>query len=1178
MAQSTKTLLIRLNGEVATGAGKVADKLNEIGNVLDRVGRYTREIEEESVEIYRGYEDNMLAAKFALSAQVESATELERQMTSLGEAAQKWASTTIFHTDDVSAAILEATRAGWDYEKILQGIPKAMLIAQAGGMDLSAGLDYLIKMVNTTGTSFDDVGTMVDQWAKAANSSATSIDEMGQAFMALSASAMFADNTQELFTLTAVLANAGVTGSKAGTLLRNAMMRMIAPTDKAKKAMQDLGASEEDLEAWAEKGATAEQLEKLGFSAYTATGELKPMKTILTDLHDALAGMTEQQQYDILSTIFPLRSINAATAFMKSIESGNLEKLYNSIGDSEGYAQKGADIMMSGITGAIETLKSKWEEFERSIGETLAPSIETIAGFLGQIVDGFNNMDESQMSGLTSMLNALSAVGPLAIGVGLIAKLAALLTPLGLAALVGGAGIAYLVGYLTSLSEIQFKNNFGTLQVDLDELGAYVDGVKSKFDLEQEYLTEFQNMVDEAQKNYETKLNQMNEGLLKKVLKGEEFTDKDYEIFTQLGTDMVKYVNQGIDNASARDNSFLQAIFGDKESAKEMEAFENAAQMLDFYYADLSSEAYAIGEGIRLKLTEALGNGELTSEDREYIQAQVDRLNQIQAEIANRMAEQDYYTQLYKAGRVSWDTVEGFLNDNKEKMEASQKSIDEQYDSMIGRVKAAYARARRNGGQVTYTDINGESVTLTSADMSAEAEAGVIAEIERERAASHKSETDKFGDISATAFDTLMKDSGFGDAWRYINEIYKQYGGIPVGEDGMADTSKLWLTGMTDAEIDKLTSQLLGLDSADSSWLGLGKGKLTELLKKFSGHEGVDDMITMLDSAFGLMAQLSAYSNRKHNYEEYGRDPLGEFSTPEMEERSDSIYWLEQDLSEKKNKLNGLREQIAQYDRAIENENKNILKSDAEKQASIAGYEATRSKLINELTPQINEAEAEIAELQAEIDALRTANAMDNLRRQGAQVTEGEGGLQEVIAQVGGYGGVDVMANIDGDATDLHATIMDEDGQVLKEFVDGDATQLEALLKTYEGRTIRVKITGTGFLTGFAEGGRADTPSIFGEAGAEWAIPEEHSERTAQLLDAARRASGFSWGDLIGRYGGLNANPQSSPVVLNYSPVINAGDANGVASALAADKDKLVRFIRQALDESRYRQSVEAFA
>ena len=921
MAQSEKTLLIRLNGEVAAGANKVSEKLSEIGSVLDRVGRYVREFEQESVDVYKSYEDEMLAAKYAMSAQVKSATELERIMSGLDKAAQEWASTTIFHTDDVSHAINEAAHAGWSYEEILKGIPKAMLIAQAGGLDLSEGLNYLIKMTNTTSTSFDDLGTLVDQWSKAANSSATDINEMGEAFMSLSASAMFADSTQELFTLIAVLANAGVTGSQAGTLLRNAMMRMVAPTKKAKDAMAELGATEEDLAEWTAAGATAEQLEKLGFNAYKTNGDLKPMKDILIELHDALDGMTENEQYDILSSIFPLRSINAATAFMKSIESGNLQELFNSIGDSEGYAEKGADIMMSGLTGAIETLKSKWEEFERSIGETLAPHIEKIAEFLGNIVDGLNNMDPAQLEGITSMLTAVGSVGPLFIGVGLISKLVGVLTPLGAVALAAGIGVSYLYGYLTKMGEIKFESNFGTLTTDLDELGKYVDGVKTKFDLEQAQIDEYNTAVQTMQTNYETTLNKMSEGLLSKVLKGEAFTQKDWDTFTQLGTDMVTYINQGIENASARDNTFLQAIFGDKSTDAEAEAFENAAQMLDWYYSDLSAEAYEIGEGIRLKLTEALGNGELTPEDREYIQEQVDRLNQIQAEIANRLQEQEYYTQLYKAGRGSWDTVEEFLKTNEEKLKTSQANIDEQYDSMIGTIKAAYARARREGGDITYQDINGETVTISGEDLSKEKEEAVIAEVERERKASKDAEIEKFGDFSATAFDTLMRDSGFEDAWAYMKSVYEQFGEIPMTAEGEVDYAKLGLGGKSKEELESLYRQMYGIFSSDSSWFGLGKGKLTEVLKPFAGYGTVDTMLDMLDKSFPFLTSISSYESYLQQYQDENRDELNLFSTPEIREQRDA-------LTEAMAEYERLQKKRSELEKDIENRETRMQKRD----------------------------------------------------------------------------------------------------------------------------------------------------------------------------------------------------------------------------------------------------------
>ena len=47
-------------------------------------------------------------------------------------------------------------------------------------------------------------------------------------------------------------------------------------------------------------------------------------------------------------------------------------------------------------------------------------------------------------------------------------------------------------------------------------------------------------------------------------------------------------------------------------------------------------------------------------------------------------------------------------------------------------------------------------------------------------------------------------------------------------------------------------------------------------------------------------------------------------------------------------------------------------------------------------------------------------------------------------------------------------------------------------------------------LKGHALGGYADEPSIFGEAGGEWAIPEKKTERSRILLRRAAAGSGFT--------------------------------------------------------------------
>ena len=355
-----------IGGQTTAGFNALAGKIQSLGAQVDRIGSVVRDFEKDSAQVYRNYEDNMLAAEYALSAQYTDVNDLSKVMKGLDEYAQDWAASTIFHTDDVSKAINEAAHAGWNYEKIIEGIPQAMYIAQAGGMDLSTGLDYLVKIMGSTGSEFDDMGTVIDQWSKSANMSATTIDEMGETFMSMGAAAQFGDSTAELFTLLAILADVGTTGTRAGTQLRNSMMRIIAPTTKAEDAMSLLGADMDEInEVLADTNVTkaAKKLEGLGFSAYDSEGKLLPMIEIYKNLYKALDGLEEQAQNEILAAIFPTRTIAAARAFMDAVGNGKMERLFESISDSEGYAKKGADIMMSGMTGSIETLLSKWEEF-----------------------------------------------------------------------------------------------------------------------------------------------------------------------------------------------------------------------------------------------------------------------------------------------------------------------------------------------------------------------------------------------------------------------------------------------------------------------------------------------------------------------------------------------------------------------------------------------------------------------------------------------------------------------------------------------------------------------------------------------------------------------------------------------------------------------------------------------
>jgi hypothetical protein len=151
--------------------------------------------------------------------------------------------------------------------------------------------------------------------------------------------------------------------------------------------------------------------------------------------------------------------------------------------------------------------------------------------------------------------------------------------------------------------------------------------------------------------------------------------------------------------------------------------------------------------------------------------------------------------------------------------------------------------------------------------------------------------------------------------------------------------------------------------------------------------------------------------------------------------------------------------------------------------------------------------------------------------------------------------------------------------------IDQEAAAREELAKPIYTRVVTVhgaaaKVSGyqassTALL--YADGGRATRASIFGEAGAEWAIPEEHSSRTAELLNSARAASGFSWGELIARTGGLSGNPQDVTVPVTYAPTIYAGNASGLAEVLKQDKKELAKLMRDVMRDDRLMAAVSAY-
>lgn len=1136
-AQILQTLIM-INAKTGNGFSKAGATLTELGAMVDGLSQNLINFGKESVDVYRNYEKSMKDAEVALStAYGRNTKELSGVMNQLDEAATQWAATTIFHTNDVANAISEAAHAGWDYNQIMSGIPAAMQLAQAGSLDLSEAVNYIVKSTNAAGIEFEDMADFIDLWAFAANSSASTIGEFGDAMLRMGSTMRFTGNTEELMTLIAVTANAGSVGEEAGTMIRNSMIRLIAPTDKANEAMEILGATSEETAGLLEDEALAAanaELAAHGFSAYGTNGELKNILDVYRELYLALgeiAGGYEnidrnKDSLQILSAIFPTRTITEALTLLRGAAEG-YDGLYDAMrqGEAEGYGAYAAETMMNTLDGSIETFLSKTERLKQLVGEELSEPLQKVLEAAGGMVDTISELDEDKFDILVSGAGALAAAGPGLITLGTGFRLLGMFwsktgaISLGVTALLAGAAA------LNKISDLEFEGNFGNLELELQTLKANVDGLVTEAETQISQIEEYSSRIAEAAEAYQTAASAFATDLSTFVLTKKVLTDSEKDSLLAYGQSITETVLEGIALRKDSSQTFLNAITPEEMSEEEYATYSSIFDSLGEYFSGLEEDARGIGQSLQEAILDGLADdGILDEKEREIIQSYTDMLAQIEAEIAAQTAQADYYAELEKAGRVDAESMEEYMEYLAKNHAERSENINELYDKEIGTARTAYESEL---GRKT-SDEEWEATDDYKFYESRRKEG--IGQVDAQTA-----------ELARTAFGALMQDGDTYDSWNFAQRVMSE---APRDEKGNVEYENIDWAGYAQQGVipDTFYEDLNMLQKKQGilSFLGIGKSRNGSMLEEWKDVPGISELYNMFSGE-------QAISKIQTSAQTYQQNQLNGFTTTG---KIGDYY----DENGEVQSLSGSYNITTNVDRTQLDETVETAEKGTQLDVNtVVDQTSIESAIPTDPIP------IPIQPYTGETDRITA------LQEQGVQV-QVDGDTQQLQASIDGADGQDLMAHVDGDTTDLSMKIWDENGQLLVENVTGNAAQLAAVINSYNGRTITVNVAGRKM---FASGGRATTASIFGEAGPEWAIPEEHSERTANLLNAARAASGFTWPELLERYGGLNAGTNAGGNTIVYSPTINTQDATGVDSVLKEDKKRLERWMeeKRMLDE-----------
>jgi TP901 family phage tail tape measure protein len=399
---------------------KLQEKLNDVGQRLQDVGD---RMQTAGQNLTMSFGAVSLAIGSALGFAVKKSMDFEAQLDRVGatagatpteikkleQAALDLGASTSKSATEVAQGMEIMGAMGYNTNQILAAMPGIIAAAEASGEDMAMVAETVSSALNAFGLEASEASRVADVLAQAANDSAAGILDMQYTFKyAAPIAKSLGISLEELAAATEIMANNGIRGEQAGTTLRGALIRLSDPPKEA-----------------------AEALAELGIKITDSQGKMLPFGDIIAQLSEKTKNMSNAQKLAALSTIF---GTEAASGMLTVIEAGpqKLDALTKSLQNSGGASQEAAKKMKDNLKGALEELGGAFETAQITIGNALAPAIQTVAEALQGLINWFNNLSPTMqkfvaigaavaavLTGIVAVIGVvLAVIGAAASGIG----------------------------------------------------------------------------------------------------------------------------------------------------------------------------------------------------------------------------------------------------------------------------------------------------------------------------------------------------------------------------------------------------------------------------------------------------------------------------------------------------------------------------------------------------------------------------------------------------------------------------------------------------------------------------------------------------------------------------------------------------------------------------------------
>lgn len=362
---SLSSLNFRLTANIAPfrkGLNKAERAMDKMGRKMQQTGKNLSmkltaplaALGAVSFNVFKGFEQEMSKVQAVSGATAEEFKALSQNAKDLG-------ASTMFSAREVASLQTEFAKLGFSATEITKVTGATLALAQASGTDLARAAEVAGSTLRAFGMDASQTNVVTDVMAKSFSTSALDMETFAESMKYVAPVAKSAGmSIQETSAMLAIMADAGIKGSQAGTSLRRIISEIGASGKPTAEALKDLAAQGLNL---------ADAKDEVGRSAQSAL-------LVLAGGVDRIAPLTEE---------------------------------YKNAG---GAAQEMADIMGNTAFGASKRLESAMEGLMISIGEIVAVAVVPLIEFLAKAASALNNMSDGAKRAIVIVGGIAAAIGP----------------------------------------------------------------------------------------------------------------------------------------------------------------------------------------------------------------------------------------------------------------------------------------------------------------------------------------------------------------------------------------------------------------------------------------------------------------------------------------------------------------------------------------------------------------------------------------------------------------------------------------------------------------------------------------------------------------------------------------------------------------------------------------------